>query len=133
MAEAIARHALREGLLGDPADYFVASAGVHAPDGSPVTPETVAALERLGIACEGRSTPLSAQMVAGADHVFCMTESHMEVVQHLAGPEQSHKIDLLDPSGDVADPIGMGQDAYDSLAKTMMTLVPARLKEVYQS
>ena len=132
MAEAIAREALGGGLLGDVGPYLVVSAGVSASDGAPTTPETVAALERRGIELDGRSTPLSAEMIRRADAVFCMTGSHATAARALVGgaPEHEAKIQRLDPGGDVEDPLGSGQAAYDALAERFAALIPQRLKEV---
>ena len=63
MAEAIARSVL------DDSEIFVASAGVAAMDGAPTSEETLRALEAIGIEYEGRSTPLSADMIRKADLV----------------------------------------------------------------
>src|SRR4051794_6878386 len=84
LAEAIARHHIEKGLLGDrgPADVFVASAGVAATDSRPISPETEEALRTLGIAEHGgRSKRLTAQMVRKADLVFTMTRSQQTAVR----------------------------------------------------
>jgi L-threonylcarbamoyladenylate synthase len=132
MAEAIAQHCFDRGLLDEGTTYQAASAGVSAPDGSPPTPEALTALERLGIAHNGRSKPLSAEMIRRARIVLCMTAGHVETARELVRdePEEVAKIVRLDPDGDIADPIGRGQDAYDSLAQRLMKIVPQRLKEV---
>jgi hypothetical protein len=61
-----------------------------------------------------------------------MTASHRAAATALVenDPDQAGKIVPLDPAGDVADPIGMGQDAYDSLAQRFTELIPNRLKEM---
>lgn len=134
MAEAIARHALDSGLLGEQAgDVFVASAGITASDGTPVMAETLEALANLGITThEGRSKRLTAQMIRKADLVFCMTASHLAAARELvaASPEDQKKLVLLDPENDIEDPIGMGQRAYDEVARRFQELIPQRLKEM---
>ena len=137
MAEAIARHALNTdaGLIqaAGEDDVFVASAGVFAKDGVPTMPETLAALAPMGIEFESRSKRLSEAMIRKATHVVCMTASHQAAARDLvaASPEDQRKIILLDPAGaDIADPIGMGQQAYDSLARRMQSLVPLRLRQL---
>jgi protein-tyrosine-phosphatase len=132
MAEAIAHHVLDEGLLDDGRRYQAASAGVRADAGSPPTAEAIAALRRLGIDHNGRSKPLSAEMIRNARIVLCMTASHVETARELVRdePEEAAKILQLDPDQNIADPLGMGQDAYDSLAQRLMNIVPERLKEV---
>lgn len=135
MAEAIARHQIDRGLLGEggASEVFVASAGIAAADGSPVTSQTIRALTNLGIEHSGRSKSLNSQMIQKADRVYCMTATQQEAVRELlnevADADHSHadKVVLLDPTGDIEDPIGMGQDAYDALARRFMKLIPARL------
>ncbi len=135
MAEAIARHALNT----DPAlaavrdAVFVASAGVFAGDGVPTTNETVEALARMGIEFEGRSKRLSEPMIRKASHVLVMTAAHEAAAGEMVGVagDDRRKIALLDPAGrDITDPIGMGQDAYDSLARQLATVVRLRLRQL---
>jgi protein-tyrosine-phosphatase len=130
LAEAIARHHIDQGLLGENADVFVASAGVGAVDGMPPTSEALATLRDMGIEYDGRSKPLTAQMIRNADLVLCMTASQQSAAQLMVGDDsQVKKIQLVNPAGDVEDPIGLGQSAYDSLAAKFNTLLPARLME----
>lgn len=129
LAEAVARQWIREeGLTGE---LFAASAGIAAQDGGPLASETVRALEKLGIEHHGSAKAVSANMIRKADVVFCMTEQHAEAARDLIDDDPDHqsKISRLDPEQDLEDPAGMGQNAYDRLAKQLQSLVPKRLKE----
>jgi hypothetical protein len=42
-------------------------------------------------------------------------------------PAALARIHVLDPDGDVDDPIGLGQRAYDDLAKYLVELIPRRV------
>ena len=132
MAEAIARHSIATGLMDEEANVLAASAGASADDGQPPSPQTLQALQRLGIDHAGASKPLTAAMIRKADHVLCMTAAHVEAARTLVADSEAEKkkIALLDPSGDVEDPIGQGQAAYDDLAKQFASLIPKRLKEL---
>ncbi len=130
MAEAIARRLIDRGLLGDEADVFVASAGTAAPNGTPPAPEAVAALAALEIECHGASKPLTAEMIRNADLVLCMTDRHVQTAESLPEGPTDRKILRLDPEGDIEDPIGLDQPAYDSLAQRLMRVIPERLKEL---
>ena len=136
MAEAIARHLIENGDFDvQTGEIFVASAGVGALNGVPTSPETVEALDRLGIRFEGgRSKSLTPEMIANADLVLAMTNSHAEAARRLVGdcPDESAKIATLDPDGDIADPIGMPQHVYDELAAQLQQLIPRRLEELLQ-
>ena len=71
-------------------------------------------------------------MIHKADAVLVMTADHMSAARALVveSAADMEKIQLLDPQGDLEDPIGMGQDAYDSLGQKLMMLIPRRLKDV---
>ncbi|MCH2135357.1 MAG: hypothetical protein MK101_02115 [Phycisphaerales bacterium] len=127
MAEGIAQAHVRSSEL----DMFVASAGVAAVDGMPTSPETLTALNAMGIDFDGQSKALTREMVEGADAVFCMTRSHMSAARRIAGEGSgAEHIELLDPSGDVDDPIGQGQAVYDDLAAHLQQLIPERLDQL---
>ena len=126
MAEAIAR-----GLVDD-SEVFVASAGVSAFDGAPTSPESMAALQSMGIEYDGHSTLLTPEMVLGADLILCMTAQHRDAARRLVSdaPELIEKIPVLDLEGDIPDPIGQGQDQYDAVARRMKKVIPGRLESI---
>ena len=136
MAEAVAQRWLDDqhaaGLTED--RDLATSAGVSAGHDVAVSPETVVALESLGINFDGRSKPLSAEMIRQADLVLAMTRSHLHAAEALlegdADAEHRAKLHPLDAERDIEDPIGLGQEAYDDLARRFTELVPARLAEL---
>ena len=129
MAEAIARHLIRQGLAGEDSDLFVTSAGVRASNGSSPTPEAVEALKALGIECDGKSRPVTSQMIRKADVVYCMTDAHVQTATSLAPGTAAPRILRLDPEADIEDPIGLGRAAYESLAKRLADIISRRLEE----
>lgn len=131
MAEAIARDLAKKGSIeGVPPETFFASAGVWAGEGRAISRETVTALRGLGIESDGRSKGLTRAMADGADLILAMTEAHAEAARELLGPKAGKKVQVLDPRGDLDDPIGQGQDRYDALARELLVLIPARLQEL---
>jgi protein-tyrosine phosphatase len=132
MAEAIAQHWIDQGNLPSERRYLAVSAGVSAAGNVPVSRETIAVLESLGIEHEGRSKPLTAEMIRHAEVVLCMTRGQAATARSLVADEPQHlkKIHMLDPNGEVDDPIGSGQKAYDDLAQRFRQLIPKRLKEI---
>lgn len=132
MAEAIARDAVERGRVPGARDLFVASAGVHATDAAPVSHETIAALRARGIDHRGSSKRLTAEMIRRADRVLAMTGSQAEAARRLVAgePAEQAKILPLDVEGDLDDPIGLGQSAYDDLAERLYELIPPRLAEI---
>ena len=133
VAEAIAHHWLDRGVLGDQERYLVASAGTATTTGARPTTEAIRSVADLEIELDGRSKPLTADMIRNAEAVFGMTAGHVEAARTLVGddPETTDRIHPLDPDEDIADPIGMGQEAYDRLVERFMVLIPNRLKEVF--
>ena len=131
LAEGIARGQLAAGSVAGlgPKDVFVASAGVYASDGSPMSYETAAALERRGLPAEGTSKPLTPEMMEKADLILGMTQSHVDLARELAG-NRDVVVERLDPEGDLEDPIGQGADVYERLASRLDTLIPRRLEEL---
>ena len=132
MAEAIARMVLESGKVpGHGREVFVASAGLAAWDGSPVSGETLESLKKLGISFDGHSKRLTPEMIRKASVVLTMTRAHMVSARSLVGGElDQDKVQMLDPAGDLDDPIGMGQAAYDALAGRLSRVLPGRLKEL---
>lgn len=135
MAEAIARHELADRLgtaphtLGD-RNWQVRSAGAFAGPGAPATGDAVRAVGALGVGMgDHRSTPLSVDMIRNAEVVYCMTEAHRVAVLSLA-PDAGGKVHRLDPSGDIADPIGGGPQVYDRCARQIQQHVRRRLDEI---
>jgi protein-tyrosine phosphatase len=132
MAEAIARFVLESGKVpGHGREVFVASAGLAAWDGSPVSGETLYSLKKMGISFDGHSKRLTPEMIRKASVVLTMTRTHMVGARSLVGGEPDQdKVQMLDPAGDLDDPIGMGQAAYDALAGRLSRVLPGRLKEL---
>ena len=133
MAEAIARDILaRGGVDAGGERILVESAGISALDGGAVSDETIGALEAIGIRHEGRSKRLTAEMIRAADAVLAMTPSHADAARRMVSgePEHESKVMPVDPRAAMEDPIGMGQDAYDRLARRLRESLPARLQDV---
>src|ERR1700692_2094511 len=80
-----------------------------------------------------RSLPLSDELVRGASCIIAMTRSHMESIHYLF-PEAAEKTFLLRefedyaPSLDVADPIGLGREAYEVTRDIIRRALPGILK-----
>lgn len=109
----------------------VMSAGVAAMSGARPTPEAVLASEAVGASLEGhRSQPANADLLERADVVYAMTASHAQAAKELLSPAQRSKVHLLDPQGDIEDPIGGPQTLYDSLARQFMGIIERRLEEL---
>jgi protein-tyrosine-phosphatase len=130
MAEGIAQKLLESGRFPkDVGAVFFASAGVSAFDGAATSPETVAVLERMKAPVPEHSKRLTPEMIRKADLVLGMTSAHVARARALVAgdAEAMARVQPLDPEGDVDDPIGMGQRAYDELAVYFAELIPQRV------
>jgi len=132
MAEAIAQQLADRGVFGEGRRVLMASAGVAANSGAPTSPEAMATLARLGIAYSGHAKQLTAEMVRNATWVLTMTAGHRASAIALSGggAEAERKIILLDPAGDIEDPIGQGEEVYQSVARRFLDIIPKRVKEL---
>ena len=134
MAEGLAKSILArdlgvEQIELDAAGYRVQSAGTYAASGAPSTPEAQDEMKKIGIDLSGhRSRPLTAEMVRGADLVYCMTKSHWAQVLEIE-PAARGYTHLLDPGGDIEDPIGSGLTGYQRCAELIRRRLEQRLKE----
>ena len=71
-------------------------------------------------------------MVREADLVLVMTSGHLESIsRHFdLAQDELDKVRLVDPAGDVNDPIGMGSDVYRQTADVLERAIPGRLREL---
>jgi glycine hydroxymethyltransferase len=127
MAEALLRAAVGDGIR-------VASAGVSASTGQPASREAVEVLAEQGVDLSHfRSQPVTEELIASATHVFAMTKDHRRLLD-LFFPEYSSKVrllrEVLGTSGDVADPIGRGRDAYLACRDQIREAIPAILRSL---
>jgi len=108
---------------------------VGAWAGQPPSADAIRALRAIGIDHTGRSKPLTREMIEKADLILCMTRGHVDAARRLVAdrPALKDRIQLLDPAGDVDDPIGMGQEAYDELARQFAELIPSRISAMLPS
>ena len=134
LAEYMFRSALAEPLQCEVRDlsaagYVVASAGTCAFAGSGASTGSIEELARRGMdGAAHRAQPLTVELVQRAQRIYTMTAEHRSAVLALV-PSAAARVELLDPSGPVADPIGGGSEAYQRCAAHIEQLVQSRLRE----
>ena len=121
------RSPMAEGLLrvaSGRRELTVSSAGVAAMPGGRASRETREIVESRGGDLSGfRSRMVDEEILAEADHVFCMTRSHLEALEALY-PDFAERYylvcDFVEIGGevgvDIPDPIGGGRQAYEAVA-----------------
>lgn len=135
MAEAIAKSILIRKFGGDPLELdkrgiSVLSAGSFALPGARATPAGAEAVKALGgDLSQHRSRPLSVELIHQADHIYTMGRAHAGAVLSLV-PSARDKTSMLDPTGDIEDPIGGDQALYTKLASYLQKVIEQRLNEL---
>tara|TARA_B110000263_G_C15022813_1_gene380339 strand:- start:40 stop:426 length:387 start_codon:yes stop_codon:yes gene_type:complete len=122
MAEGIAQKWLDENGFSD---WLAVSAGIFATEGCPISDETISALSKRGISFSGTSKPITKEMATSATAILCMSKNHL-----LTAMQFADNAELLDPKGDIHDPIGQSQSVYDELASQMEVLISTKLKSL---
>ena len=72
------------------------------------------------------------ELIHQADAIFTMGRSHAAAVTALV-PSASEKTMMLNPAGEIDDPIGSDVTVYESLSHTMRDLIDQRLDEVLKA
>lgn len=95
--------------------YTILSAGLAAAVGAPAALESIEVARKYGANLESHcSQPLSDELLARADRVYTMTQSHRDSIL-FARPDAAERIHLLSPEEtDICDPIGGGPSEYES-------------------
>jgi L-threonylcarbamoyladenylate synthase len=135
MAEAIARKIIADRLGVAPAELEkrgieVISAGSMATAGARATPHAVTAVAGIGgDLARHRSRPLTVELINQADDIFTLGRGHAQAVASMV-PSAAAKVKMLDPNGDIDDPIGGDEQLYVALAGQLWKLIEARLKDL---
>jgi protein-tyrosine phosphatase len=139
MAEALCVKRLSERLGCTPEElpkrgFLVLSAGLAATPGDRAAVEAEAMVRELGADLSGHeSRPLTADLVAQADHIITMTQGHAAALMSRFARHQPRPR-LLDAEGrDVADPIGGDADVYRQCARQILDHLERLLPELHQS
>jgi glycine hydroxymethyltransferase len=130
----VCRSPMAEGLLrralGDKVEAF--SAGLGAGKGQPPSAHAIEVLRREGIDISGiRSQPVNADLLRQADHIFTMTQDHLDMLL-LLFPEMAPKARLLrfkeaakGGRSDVKDPIGGTRETYELCKEDIRAALPS--------
>jgi protein-tyrosine phosphatase len=134
MAEGIARKILSD-KLGMQADELgkkginVISAGSFAMVGAPAAQHAVEILRDEGVdLSRHRSKPLTVELIHQADRIYTMSRGHAHAVAALV-PSAMEKVTMLNPDGDIQDPVGADMQTYRDVASQLKTLIQKRLDE----
>jgi protein-tyrosine-phosphatase len=109
----------------------VASAGVAARQGEPVSENSVIALRKVGIDISRHvSQPLTQPMLDQAAAIICMTESHRAMIQLQAEPPPKHLYlfrEFMPQKGDkeIPDPFGGPLKIYELCRDEMVEAIPS--------
>jgi glycine hydroxymethyltransferase len=129
---------LFERMIAERPDLRVLSAGVSTYPGQPPSAHAVEVVAELGVdISQHRSRPLSEKVIDEADWIVAMTRSHLDSIIYLF-PRAAEKVYLLrefEPGAtslDVADPIGMGLEAYRAAREVIRNGLPGLMQFIDQ-
>ena len=135
MAAALFRHAL-DAQDDELKSLRVSSAGVSAYAGQPAAANAVSALKKVGIdLSKHASQPLSQQMVDRALAYFCMTESHLAMLNYQIDPPPPHAFLMRsfmpgDVDREIPDPFGRSLSDYEACRDAMVEAIPSLVDAV---
>lgn len=130
---------LLKSALGDSSDIRVASAGIAAFPGQSASRETRNILKKRNVPLKNfKSRQIDEELLTGMDLIIAMTNSHADFVKR-SFPEHAGCVkllcDFINPEeqwrgADVPDPIGMGSEAYEEVARVIGLAVPGIIREL---
>ena len=130
MAEGLLRHAL-EGEEDPYNRIEVRSAGIAAGDGYPPSPESVAALKKVGINLDNHfSKKVTMDDLLATDYVFAMTHGHLASLRNLLGKEREDSLFLMreflqdTDELEIPDPYGLSFIHYENARDSMVEAIP---------
>ncbi len=110
------------------------SAGVAACQGDLPSPNSEAALKKVGLNLDGhRSQPVTRELLESSFAVFCMTESHRALLAYhfdpLPTPVYLFREFLPPPaSSEIPDPYGMNLHAYEICRDSLVEAIPSIMR-----
>jgi protein-tyrosine phosphatase len=136
MAEALCKKLLAEKLGCQPQElpqrgFLVLSAGLAAMMGLEASPEAIEVTRDMGAdLSEHRSQPLTAELLARADHLLVMTNTHLRALLPFCPEGSPQPLLLAGGDRDIPDPIGAEAQVYRDCAQQIMEHLQARLKDI---
>lgn len=135
MAAALFRHALA--AQDEPLKSLkVTSAGVTAHPGQTASSNSVAALEKVDIKLEShKSQSLSQELVDNALAFFCMTDSHLAMLNYQIDPPPPNAFLMRqfigeDQDDQIPDPFGGDLKQYEACRDSMVEAIPSLIEVV---
>ena len=135
MAAALFRHAL-DAQPEPLRSLEVTSAGISAFPGQQASSNSVQALKKVGIDLENHySQPLSQELVDDALAFFCMTESHLAMLNYQIDPPPPNAFlmrQFMGPEADpeIPDPFGGNLFLYEACRDSMVEAIPSLIEVV---
>ena len=135
LAEVLAQRSMAERLGIEPQALLAHglhfhSSGIAAANGAPASEGSLMCAAELGLDLSAHySRPLTPRLLAQADHIYCLSNSHLLALLDLT-PEVAEKTSLLSVNDhDIADPYGQDLEVYREAREEIAAAVEARVEE----
>lgn len=134
MAEGLLRQRLAEEGLA--AQYQIISSGIWAVDGSPASENAVVAMQERGIDISDHiAHTITADDVAEADLILCMSHEHEQMIQN-TWPQYNWKVyrlsEMVKKRKDVRDPYRGSLKEYRACAEVISDYIDRGLQRILE-
>ncbi|MBD5086133.1 MAG: low molecular weight protein arginine phosphatase [Clostridiales bacterium] len=129
----LAQAILQEKIQKESLEIEVDSAGIGCGIGEPMSDNTSAIIEEMGLSFTHTSQPVTAKLVDSCDMIVTMTRFHKAYLEGLVDEKKLFCIDDITNTGDIYDPYGLDMQTYKAVETQLKEAMPAiveKLKEV---
>lgn len=91
------------------------SAGIFCGYGQPMSANTQAIIESMGMFFTHTSQPVTPKLIEESDLIITMTKEHKDILSAYVPPQKLYCMDDITHEGDVCDPFGRDMSAYEEV------------------
>ena len=129
----LAQAILQEKINKENLEIEVDSAGISCGIGEPMSDNTSAIIEEMGISFTHTSQPVTEKLVESCDMVVTMTRLHKAYLTGHVDEEKLFCIDDITHTGDISVPYGRDLQTYKAVENQLKEAMPSiveKIKEV---
>lgn len=100
------------------------SAGVYCGFGEPMSANTQAIIDKMGIFFTHSSQPVTQKLIDESDIIITMTKGHKELLKAYVSPQKLYCVDDITHKGDILDPYGGDMSVYEKVYNQLKECMP---------